>query len=283
MGIHKLDIFFAIFIITACTNNSDVSRQGEIEYKKNSDIMNEAISEDLKDQHTAREWQNSYNPLMWFAGKAREEYNKETLDENIKLSAALQYSEQLSIQNELNNKTLLSDTDINQRKAEIIKETNFKHELISELFNHLKLTYAENRYKLLVINGKSPSQETYNNDSKSLNISVDTLKYTFNKIKNEYQKKQRFYEQDFCMQSKSSSSWSNGIIKHGIWGVGANINEIAKKDVFEKNKIYLLLKWTENDIKTIQLNDEFININNITYGKDSNDNIWKITSPPKCI
>ena len=114
----KKIIFFLIAIGTLL-NCGCSSGNSENQQKTLNNLIDESITEDANDISKARELQNSGNPFSWIAGKFKEEWNMETMQDSLETKSITQYSQTLEQQNRQQQDAIKAQVD--QQKTDIIE------------------------------------------------------------------------------------------------------------------------------------------------------------------
>lgn len=94
-------------------------------YREQLSTLNEAINTDLKDRKEAQDLQNSGNPLKWIWGRVKEEFNNDTLKENMNFKSNVEAQQTADFNNNLAERQINTARTIDAAKKQIIAKTMF--------------------------------------------------------------------------------------------------------------------------------------------------------------
>ena len=117
-------------------------------YREQLDPLNAAINEDTKDIGAARELQNSGNPLKWLWGKVKEEYNQETLKENIQYKSAIEQQQTADFANNTAERQLNTQAMVDASRKQILATSMVKQLQAGEQISAKQLDFLAKQFEL---------------------------------------------------------------------------------------------------------------------------------------
>lgn len=110
--------------------------------------LNSAINEDTKDIGAARELQNSGNPLKWIWGKVKEEYNQETLKENIQYKSVIEQQQTADFANNTAERQLNTAAMVDASRKQILATSLVKQLQSGEVISAKQLDFLSKQFDL---------------------------------------------------------------------------------------------------------------------------------------
>lgn len=89
-------------------------------YREQLGTLNEAINTDLADRKEAQDLQNSGNPLKWIWGRVKEEFNNDTLKENMNFKSNIEAQQTADFNNNLAERQINTARTIDAARKQII-------------------------------------------------------------------------------------------------------------------------------------------------------------------
>lgn len=255
----KKIIFFLIavgvLINCGCSSDNNENRQ-----KTLKNLIDESITEDSNDISKARELQNSGNPFNWIAGKFKEEWNMETMQDSMETRSIIQSSQILEQQNRQQQDAIKAQLE--QQKTDIIEKTLTRQ----------------------ISQGKSINQEQINLLSEKSGFTPEKINEIYVNAQSKFLSKNTHQDssQKMCVKYEVNYLWSKGYYVDAYLAKGNQINSKVSSLALEDNSTYVVIFWNSENVSLIKITQDSVSALE-QDGIDLRGIRWRISNSSLCI